>query len=281
MKSQSPVTSHQSLVISREFSVRSAAGPFALVFTLAATTAVAGQNASGTAVSRLTVAAPRAVVRVDARTINGDPVVLAWSADQSTLYLASVEHSRLGWPKTVRHFLVNVAAGTIARVDAQPDWAAAYWGWKSGRRSPAAPEFMLDVDTQMESKQSVSTPTGGELARGGTIASNEAAGWAANHQVVKVAALKLRGETIGEWRNEVVTPGSNFSWAPAPYHLLAYARRDGGPIVLLDDEAGRQQLTVAKSALLPAWSSSGHELAWLERRSKSQFDIVIAPISAK
>ena len=65
-----------------------------------------------------------------------------------------------------------------------------------------------------------------------------------------------------------MSPGTNFSWAPAPLQLLAFARREGGPIIVLRCsrfEAGTQR---HQAALLPAWSSDGKRLAWIERKGK-------------
>ena len=73
----------------------------------------------------------------------------------------------------------------------------------------------------------------------------------------------------------------NFGWAPAPSHLIAYARRDGGPIIVLDDEGHKQELTGAKSAVLPAWADDGTKLAWLEKKDRKKFDVMIAAVTAK
>ena len=83
----------------------------------------------------------------------------------------------------------------------------------------------------------------GDLAKGGAngdgrnmgTSVGEAMAAQATAQKVHIWALKVDGETIGEWVNEAVTPGSNFSWAPAPAPLIVYAKRDGGPLSLLDD----------------------------------------------
>ena len=91
----------------------------------------------------------------------------------------------------------------------------------------------------------------------------------------------MSGETIGEWVNEGVTPGSNFSWAPAPAHAILYARRDGGPLSLLDDKGRKQALTGAKNASFPAWSDDGGRIAWLEKKERRKYDLLIAAISPK
>ena len=95
-----------------------------------------------------------------------------------------------------------------------------------------------------------------------------------------IYTLKVKNETLGEWVNEAVTPGINFGWAPAPARLLAFAKRDGGPIVLLDEAGHRQELTGAKSAFLPAWSDDGKRIAWLERKDRKKYQLTVADIAA-
>ncbi len=90
--------------------------------------------------------------------------------------------------------------------------------------------------------------------------------------------LKVKNELIGEWINEAVVPGENFTWAPAPSRLIAYAKKGGGPLMLLDDQAHKQALSGAKDAVLPAWSDSGTQLAWLERTDKKHYDVMVAAI---
>jgi hypothetical protein len=81
--------------------------------------------------------------------------------------------------------------------------------------------------------------------------------------------------------NEPVTPGTNFSWAPAPTVMLVFAKRDGGPLVLLDAAGRKQALTGAKTAFLPAWSNDGARIAWLERKDRKKFDLMVAEVSAR
>src|SRR6266849_2883785 len=74
------------------------------------------------------------------------------------------------------------------------------------------------------------------------------------------AAVTLKGATLGEWTNEPVVPGLNFGWAPAPSHLIVYAKRDGGTLMVLDDQGRKQELVGAKNAMLPGWSPDGKKL---------------------
>ena len=70
----------------------------------------------------------------------------------------------------------------------------------------------------------------------------------------------------------------HFGWAPAPLSLLAFARRDGGPLVVLDASGGKQELAGTKAAVLPAWSDDGKRIAWLERKDRKKYQLMIADI---
>ena len=140
-------------------------------------------------------------------------------------------------------------------------------------RLPCCGFIQISVDERTETKRAASAPTGGDLARGGADPAagstlSDVAHAADTAQTLHVFALKVRNETIGEWVNAPVSPGTNFSWAPAPLQLLAFARREGGPIIVLDAVGSKQELSGTKAALLPAWSSDGKRLAWIERKGK-------------
>jgi hypothetical protein len=92
--------------------------------------------------------------------------------------------------------------------------------------------------------------------------------------------LKIKNELIGEWVNEPVIPGSNYTWAPKPLRLIAYARRGGGPLVVLDELGRKQELKGAQSAVLPAWSDDGRRIAWLEKNGKKKYALMIGDVSS-
>jgi hypothetical protein len=169
----------------------------------------------------------------------------------------------------------------------QPAWVGPYWGWKAAPSSPAASAFKIVPSEREEVKHAVAPV--GDLAKGGAGGDGRNMGTSvggavasqATAQKVHIWALKVDGETIGEWVNEAVTPGSNFSWAPAPAHLLIYAKRDGGPLSLLDDKGRKATLAGAKNASFPAWSDEGARIAWLEKRDRRKYDLMIAGIAAK
>jgi hypothetical protein len=236
---------------------------------------------------QIVLQAPRVIAQVDAGKLKGGLARLAWSPDGLELYIQTVERSRGGDIKSTRHYIVSTRAGNLRGLDQEPAWAARYWAWKSGQAAPGAATFRIAADIREELVRSTAAPTGGALAKGGGAdplagSTVEDVMSAANQTQKKtIYTLKLKGETIGEWVNEAMTPGINWSWAPAPHRIMVFAKREGGPLMLLDDSGRRHDLDVAKLAVLPAWSDSGSQLAWLERKDKKSYELIVADVSAK
>ena len=105
------------------------------------------------------------------------------------------------------------------------------------------------------------------------------AGASLKSQIQTVYTLRVKGESLGEWINEAVVPGVNFGWAPAPAALLAYTKRTGGPIVVLDEQGHKQELSGPKDAIVPAWSENGARMAWVERVDRKKLNVMVADIS--
>ena len=234
----------------------------------------------------LSIAQP--IAEVDTGKMKGDLARLAWSPDGSEFYIQTIERDSHSTVKSTRHYLVNATSKKVNGVDQEPAWASKYWTWKSAQASPAAAVFRIVVDgPRQETMRSTSAPTGGALAKGGGVdpmagtTVGDVASAVDQSQTRTIYTLKLNGEPLGDWVNEPVSPGSNFSWAPAPIAMLVFARRDGGPLVLLDAAGHRQPLAGAKAAFLPAWSNDGARIAWLERKDKKKYDLMVAEVSAR
>jgi Tol biopolymer transport system component len=237
---------------------------------------------------QITLAAPQVITQIDTGKMKGDLARFAWSPDGSEFYLQMVERDRGGNIKSATHYVVSAESKSTKRVDQEPPWASKYWSWKSGQASPGAAAFKIIVDgPRRETVRSTAAPTGGALAKGGggdPLAGSttaDVASAADQTQVKTIYALKLKNETLGEWVNEPVTPGVNYSWAPAPLHMIVFAKREGGPLIVFDDAGQKQELSAAKSAFLPAWSDDGKRIAWLERRDRKKYDLTIAEVSAR
>ena len=255
---------------------------------VAALTFAPAQGASAASDARaVSLEAPQTIVQIDTGKMKGEPWRLAWSPDGLQLYVETVDRDGNGNVKATHGALIAVADKSMKNVGEAPAWVGKYWLWKAGQASPAAPAFKIAVNQRQETVRAVAAPTGGALARGGTADpgagstigdANSAANGA---QQQTIFDLKVNNELIGEWINEAVVPGENFSWAPAPARMLAYAKKGGGPLMLLDQEAHKQTLSGAKDAVLPAWSDSGAQLAWLEKKDKKHYDVMVAAIGHK
>jgi len=234
---------------------------------------------------QLSLGDPQVVGEVDTGKVKGDIVRLAWSADGSELYLQSIERDSHGAVKAAHHYSMPLAGKSLKSIDREPDWAAAYWTWKSGQASPAAASFKIAVDSERKAVRATAAPMGGAMAKGGTpdgslgTSVGDVASAADQTQMQQVYTLKIKSETIGVWTNEPVLPGVNFSWSPAPLRYLVFAKREGGPLALLDESGRKQDLKGAKAAFVPAWSNDGKRIAWLERKDKKKFDLTVAEVS--
>jgi hypothetical protein len=244
------------------------------------------------AADQTAVTGTAAILDLDMDKLKGEPGRLAWSPDGKDIYIQTIERDNRGAVKGTKHYVVSVAEKTIKSVDQEPEWASKYWSWKSAQMSPAAPAFRIKVDQRTESKRSTATPTGGDLAKGGVpdpaagSTVSDVASAASQTQNLNIFALKVQGEVLGEWINEAVTPGINFGWAPAPQHLLAFARRDGdrrdtGALMLLDETGHKEEVANTKSVWLPAFSGDGHRLAWLARKDRKHFALTIGSVESR
>jgi len=233
---------------------------------------------------------PRQVAELDTGRLKGDVSRLAWSPDATEFYVQTVDRDRTGVVTGVRHYLVSATDQKIRSVDQEPAWAAKYWAWKSAQTAPGLAAFRIDVKQHEDTVRSTASPTGGALAKGGVAdpsqgsTAEDVANAAYNTQHLLISDLKVKNETIGTWVNEPVIPGATFTWSPEPLHLLAFTRHDkkeGGPIVILDASGQKQELAGPKNAILPAWSDDAKRLAWLERKDKKKFALMVADIAVQ
>jgi hypothetical protein len=255
---------------------------FAIVFV-----ALIAQNPAPIAAAAAALTPSQPIVEIDTTKIKGDPARLAWSPDRSELYVQTVERDRQGAVKSAKHFLVSVEGRSMKSVDAEPAWAARYWTWKSGQASPGTGVMKIAVSSRQENVRATSAPVGGALAKGGLPDASvgttveDAAAVVDQTQKKNIYTLKVVNQTIGEWVNEPVMPGVNFGWAPAPMNALVFTKREGGPLLIIDANGQKQELTGAKAALLPAFSNDGSRVAWMERIDRKKFEIRIADFTAK
>jgi len=233
--------------------------------------------------AEMTLSAPVTLATVDINDVKGTPSRLSWSPDASQLYFQTLEGGFGKADATLRHYLFSVSTGARTTLDAEPEWAAAYWTAKSWKMSPDPQPLEIELSSEQRVAQTTSVPRGGDLARGGTstgmgTSAEDGMKAAYNRQIVHTHSMRLHGELVGLFENSVIVPGLTFGWGPAGTRLIAFAAQNSGRIVVMDDQGRRKNVPQSKDGLLPAWSPDGTRLAWLQKSGRRQFLLQISRI---
>ncbi len=236
-------------------------------------------------VGALKLSQPSTIAELDTAKLKGQPSRLAWSADGTQLYVQTMEGS-FGQPgQKLRHYAITVADGSRQDLQAEPDWASAYWTTKSGQTSPDGPPLKIELKTETRTEKTVSSPMGGDLARGGAggetgTGAGDALAAAYNQQPVPVNTMLVSGSIVGQFVNSVIVPGLTFGWGPKGSKVIAFTEHKSGRVVVMDERGEKREVAGSKDAILPAWSADGTRIAWLQRDGKKRFTLQVARVEA-
>ena len=237
----------------------------------------------GTAVdaSAVTIGAPSTVTELDLSKLKGELRQLGWSRDGSELYVQTADGPEAS--EKLRHYIVPVVGGAARPVDSEPEWATDYWGFKSDRFAPGLRSLIIGFEQKQE-KVKVGTGTGrpGEqagAAGGGPFPVDIEK--TAEGQFQNYARLTFVGATISEFVNQKPIPGLMFSWGPVGSGAMAYTTRELGQLMLIDQHNRKQTVSGVKDALLPAWSTDGTRLAWVQKNGRRKYTLVWATVATK
>jgi hypothetical protein len=236
----------------------------------------------GTAVdaSAVRVGAPQTIAELDLGKLKGELRQVGWSRDGDELYVQTAD----GNPSSekLRHYLVPIGGGPVKPIDTQPEWATDYWGFKSDRFAPGLRSLVIDVEVKQE-KLKVGTGSGrpGEMAGGSAGSSPVDMEKTAEGQYQNYARLLFVGETVSEFLNQKPIPGLMFSWGPVGSGAMAYTDREAGHLMFVDQHKRKQTVAGVKDALLPAWSTDGARLAWVQKVKGKRYTLVWAALTTK
>ena len=237
----------------------------------------------------LQASAPVLISTLDGGKLKGEPTELAWSGDGTQLFLQTNERDSSGMVKAPRYFVMSAADGKPRAVEVPPAWAAEYWTWKSAQFAPGSKTFGIDVKQDERTLTATSAPMGGALAKGAVAAdptgggttADEVMSHAAQMQKVHVFSLTLKegvkGELVGEFIGQQFLPGYTFGWSPSQLGMIAYAN-SSGRLALAGKDGQKQQLESTKNVLLPAWSSDGSKIAFLQRAGKNTYELYVVTV---
>lgn len=256
----------------------------ALMMTIVLAAAVAvTASAQPLDVAQVTLSAPAVIVELDMGKLKGDLRRLSWLPDGTQFYVQTAEaDARLGWK--LRHYVVGLDGKAPRGVSDEPAWSAGYWAWKSSQTAPGVASMKIDVSQETKRVSATATPMGGNAARGdaptgtGGISAQEVGDAAQQSQNVQVFTLKLKDEVVGEFVNAPAIPGLTFGWGKTGSGLVAFTRPDGN-LVLMDVSSGKLEVTSAKNAILPAFTTDGTRLAWLEKTGRKKYTLRVAELN--
>jgi hypothetical protein len=230
----------------------------------------------------LQIATPARIATLE---LKGEPIRLAWSADGAQLAIQTGERDKAGMLNNKpRFYLVSAAGGKLTDASSFPDWADAYWTAKSNNHAPWSPATSIDLKQDQKTLSATSAPMGGDLAKGGTPdpGSGSTAGDVASHQYasqrVNTVTLTLMGETVGYFEGMQFIPGYTFGWSPKDLSAIAYVN-SGGRLAVMDKDKNKQQVEGTKNVILPAWSTDGSKIAFLEKAGKNKYELYVAAVS--
>ena len=240
------------------------------------------------------VGQPALVAEVDAGKLKGTLVRLAWSPDATQIYLQTAEPDTRGNVK-LRHYTMGLDGLPPKSVNAEPDWAAAYWAWKSSQAAPGMASWKIAIEQQQKRVSATSNPAGGDMAKGATssggtgtggvgsggmggMTAGEAAGAAYQSQNATVITLKLKGEPVGEFVNAPALPGTTFGWGPTGTGLIVFTAADG-KVVVMDSQSRKQEVAGSKDGYLPAWSTDGKRIAFLEKSGRKKYVLRVVDVT--
>ena len=130
---------------------------------------------------------------------------LAWSPDKTQLYLMTYDAKNDASIKEAFHYVIALDGGVPKKVEAPPEWATAYWTWKSGQTAPGDPSLKIDVSEEQRRENAIALPFGGDYAKGGTGGADPAAGTSSASAIeasrgmktFNAYTMKLKGEVVG------------------------------------------------------------------------------------
>src|SRR4051812_4112053 len=230
--------------------------------------------------SAVRIGTPATITQLDLGKLKGELRQVGWSPDGTKLYVQTAD----GNPPSekLRHYIVPVAGGAPAAVDAEPEWASTYWGIKSDRFAPGLRSLTIEV-VQKSEKIKIGTGTGrpGEQAggTGGSIPVDVEK--TAEGQYQNLTRLTFLDEPVSEFVNQRAIPGLMFSWGPLGSGAIAYTDRESGQLMLFDQHKHKQTVGGVKDALLPAWSTDGTRLAWVKKDGRRKYSLMWAAVEIK
>lgn len=220
-------------------------------------------------VSTAAVAKPVAICHLDMNVLRGEVRRLSWSPDGRYLHVQTIERDAL------RDYIVTLPEGIVSIAFGEPEWATHYWAMKSDLSAPGQQGLKIEV-IEDHQRTRPAPFTGG-------FTPTAAAGQTPDQRnpvdtyAVEVK-LKLLGQEVGYFLNDVAFGGITFGWGPAGSGAIAFVD-EKGRVGLFDREKHKRMVPDTKDATLPAWSADGSRVAFLQKDGKRTYRLMMATVA--
>ena len=212
-------------------------------------------------VSSMTVSPPALVCELDMNQLTGEMRRLSWSPDGRNIHLQTADGN------ATHDYIVTVMDGVVSRAFGEPEWASGYWAKKADLAAPGVPSLRIEV--QQDNRRTRPTPFTSNAVGGAYTPDTKNPVDAIESEVT----LRLQGLAIGSWINDVPFAGETYGWGPAGSAAIFYVGR-GDRLTLMDQEKRRKVVATVKGASMPAWSSDGARLAFLQSAGKKKYRLM-------
>ena len=157
------------------------------------------------------------------------------------------------------------------------------WKWKSAKSLGGDPQLTIAVDTTRELFENMNGTSANKDAylTDSPIGVTGQALMLAKQpgQTITVNRMRLKGQIIGEFVDELIVPGYTFTWSPEDMRKIAFRARSGR-MTIMDDEGRTTVVADTADVLLPAWSDDGAAIAYFER-SKRRFSVRVVEVMGR
>jgi hypothetical protein len=222
---------------------------------------------AATDVASVVVSPPRTICVLDMNTLKGEIRRLSWSADNTRLHVQTADRG------AIHDYIVTLPEGVISPAFGEPEWAAEYWTKKSSLSAPGSPDLRIEVIE--DHQRTKPTPFTGGFTAGGAQSVDQ------RNPVDTFAIevkLKLLGQEVGYFLNDVAMAGFTYGWGPADSGAIAFVD-EKGRVVLFDRGRRKKVVPGTKDALMPAWSADGTHLAFLQKIGRRSYRLAVVTIS--